>query len=429
MSLGLLIGASGCQGEKAETIPPATEVEPSDTPSTSMPSISIPSASIPSASIPSISIPSISIPTPSIDDKVYTLSEAKDICSSVELSYKDNFIDKEISIRGKLIYHYAMPGSYHFMMMADNEIIFPVLIPSNSRLIKKYHVGKSYEIKGNVGSYRNLYTIRAMADPKESSNINVSLDNLAVDSSINDIYNSAYSLEIKENNSTIANSLYKVSATYVSKINDNLMMIFDGEKHIILHGPDKLNNGFTKGMNYSFYVFPSVSQGKKSAEYVDSKCLNTLNEGYLADIKAKAISMNVDDISRVDRYNDNKKLYPNIIKLNSYVMGLDINDNTHICLADYVDSDPKWTQANKNPKVVFIKNHVLNDSNCIYSKLTAYYNHYVNGVNFESNNNTDEALVEYEMAKGDFYIIISEYQSELHAYQAFMLDDLTMEIE
>ena len=342
--------------------------------------------------------------------KDVTLKEANELCNKVEVSYKENFDDKVVvKLNGQVLCDYAISGNYHFMILADDSGILPILINGSKASTGKYMVGNAYEVQGTVGSYRNTNCVKVDANPIRKGTGNVEYTKFATESSINAVYDEAYELKVEENDASILTSLRHFKATYVKKINNNLMLVFDGTKHIILHGDNYSNNGKQIGSVYDFYVMPSAFAGKRGAELIKADITSEKDTTYLQKMKEVAVTKTITDISKTNRYDDNKMIYPFIIKANAYVKANIVNNKYHLAFTDNLDDNVKWSQVNKNPKTVYVKNHVLEEYELDYSNLTPY-------------------LFSEPAVKGDFYFVVTDYQSSYHVFQAYVIDELTTEL-
>ena len=347
--------------------------------------------------------------TPTI--KEATLKEANALCQKVQTSYKENFDNNVVvKLNGQVLCDYAISGNYHFMILADDTGILPILINGSKASTGKYLVGNAYEVQGTVGSYRNTNCVKVVEAPVRKGIGNIKYTKFATESSIQHVYDEAYKLVVEENGSSILTSLRHFKATYVKKINNNLMLVFDGSKHIILHGDNYSNNGKQVGSIYDFYVMPSVHAGKRGAELIKADITTQKDTTYIESMKEVAVSKTITEISKTDRYDDNKEIYPFIIKVNAYVKANVVSGKHHLAFVDNIEDNVKWSQVNTKPKTVYAKNHVCDDYELQYSNLAPYY-------------------VSEPAVKGDFYFVVTDYQSSYHVFQAYVIDELTTTLD
>ena len=185
------------------------------------------------------------------------------------------------------------------------------------------------------------------------------------------------------------------------------MLVFDGDKHIIIHCDNRANSSYIVGDNYEFYIMASVFKGKRGCELIGSKKLGTTSTSYLDKIKAKVEPTDINTLSQVDRYNDNRKLYPHIFRVDCYIGSNIIDGKYHLALVDSLDTKIKYEKGNERPFAIYAKNHVVTDYNEEYSNLVPYY------INETS---------------GSFYFVVTEYQSSYHSFQGFIINELTKEL-
>ena len=338
------------------TNPSTSEVQPSETPSTSEDS-SMNEDSSTSESLPIVeTLTSIS----KIREKAYSL---KDQVNDNNVAYSET----NCKIEGKLLGTYDAVtskqnyGEQYKLLIANNEGYIYVKVDFDTYSFAKSKIGTSFEVKGKLSLYCDEPEIVLGGDLIEKEAPIDNVDTLFEQkNSILEVYDLIDNLTLNIKGCAFS-SLVKFKAKLIAKMDDKVMLFYDGNNIIQGHNSDsKFFNGYTIGNTYEisgniqmYHFKPSVECMKLNKVEMEVPAIDKTKLEVIDSSMYNVQSKN-ESTTKLTDYTD---MFKELKLFKGYVNTYDKGGNAYVVLdTNFSETYYDTYQEAANKKALFLKN-------------------------------------------------------------------------
>lgn len=295
----------------------------------------------------------------SVPDTILTIAQINQEITKLAINTKGI----NVTLRATYFSNYSETSApYDRLMYFADATGFLYVRTSQNNAEKLLLCNKSYEIQGQISNYYNHYEV-VMTTYKEINTLSVTaLTNSERKDSIIDIHQDIKQIPL-DHKGTSYTKMVSVEAQYIAKIDNALLLFYDGSNVIQLHGVDnaafkyssgQIGNNFILNDHYLLTGLIGEYLYKPGMQYVTATRLDKPNSVTFNNFK----NIKASDIYKLSTDGEKSNFYPYILKMTCYVKVNNSNSSKWIyALVDNLTDRVVW-QTNSYPnQSLYVRNY------------------------------------------------------------------------
>ena len=273
--------------------------------------------------------------------------------------------DIQVELSGKVLARFdaitskSGYGNRYKILIANDEGYIYLKVSQEVYSYLENKIGQSILVKGTLSSYCGECEVTVNQDVTLLSET-FEVTDLFVSQSFDQVQEQILSLDTNIKGCAIS-SLVKISGQYIGEMDDKVLLFYDGNKVLFVHGPDKFKNGLTLNKVYDIYGAISLYNYRPGIEFVEAKINSELVINPIDKTKLYLINSDIYNINyQVDTdfsYLDYTNMFFELKLFRGYANLYYKNSSGYVVLDSLYHNEEysSYTSA-RNNKALFVKN-------------------------------------------------------------------------